>query len=106
VPTSSDIPERWIWPAGRAIALYHWTWYDQGLGEIITGWSQRDEVDDIGYIHLEAESTRDAETMQVDQVGDPLIEPHTFTGLTLLPPSLLQDDGRPLAWLRTLLGTD
>ena len=101
-----DTPQRWTWPHGRAIVLYHWSWYDRGLAEIVNGWSQRGETDDAGYLHLEAESIRDAETMQVDQGGEPLVEPHTFTGLTLLPPSLLQDNGRPLKWIRALLGTE
>jgi hypothetical protein len=28
-------------PGSAAIVLYHWAWYDQRQGEIISGWSQR-----------------------------------------------------------------
>jgi hypothetical protein len=105
MPTS-ETPQRWSWPAGRAIVLYHWAWYDQRLAEIITGWSQRNETDDAGYIHLEAERLREPRTMQVDQEGIPQVESHTLSGLTALPQELRTDDGRPLAWLRSLLGTD
>jgi hypothetical protein len=77
------------------LILYHWAWYDQSLGEIVAGWSQRGEVDEADYIHLEAERLRDPRTMQVDQEGMRQIEPHTLSGLTALPLELRTDDRRP-----------
>jgi hypothetical protein len=106
VPTS-DTPQPWSWPAGRAIVLYHWSWFDQLVGDVVVGWSQRDEVDDAGYIHLEEETHQPARTRQIDRESRDfaVVEPHTFTGLTPLPASLVHDDGTPVAWLRALLGT-
>jgi hypothetical protein len=104
---SSATPERWTWPHGRAIVLYHWSWFDQMVGDVVVGWSQRDEVDDHGYIHLEEETHQSARTRQLDRESRDfaVVEPHTFTSLTPLPASLVYDDGTPIAWLRTLLGT-
>jgi hypothetical protein len=96
--------QTWTWPAGRVLILYHWSWFDQNLGEIIAGWSQRSETDDADYIHLEAERLREAETVRVDQEGRPLIEPYTFSAFTGVPHELSADDGAPLPWVRALLG--
>ena len=96
--------EPWNWPQGRAIVLYHWSWFDPNEGDVITGWSQRNTLDDHGFVHLEAEDTRPARSCEVDPDLDPIVELHTFTSLTPLPLSLKDDDGRPLAWIQTLLG--
>src|SRR5689334_16721566 len=64
---ASDTPERWSWPAGRAIVLYHWSWFDQVVGDVVVGWSQRDELDSYGYIHLEEEIHQPARTRQIDR---------------------------------------
>lgn len=101
-PTTPD----WTWPQGRAIVLYHWSWFDPQEGDIVVGWSQRDTTDEAGYIHLEAENPRPARSVQVDPEARSFlfIEPHTFTALTPLPLSLQDADGRPLPWIRELLG--
>jgi hypothetical protein len=96
----------WTWPAGRALVLYHWSWFDPEQGQVITGWSQRNALDEAGYAHLEAEALEAIRSMWVDpEVRHALfIEPHTFTPLTRLPSELRDGDGAPLTWIRALLG--
>jgi hypothetical protein len=96
--------QTWTWPAGRVLVLYRWTWLDPDADKMIVGWSRRDEADDAGYIHIEAESDQPAVTLRVHPDGMPLIERETFSAFTRLPPSLKEDDGRPLDWVRALLG--
>lgn len=98
-----DQPQ-WTWPAGRAVVLYHWSWFDPQEGDVVVGWSQRDAADERDYVHFEAEHSVPARTVQVDRSGDVFVEPHTFTAMTLLPPSLQDSDRRPLPWIRELLG--
>jgi hypothetical protein len=102
---SNDTPA-WTWPAGRAIVLYEWSWFDQAKGSVISGWSQQSAVDAHGYVHLEAEDVRPPETLQVDQEGYPSIKAHTFTAMTGIPDELSDDAGAPLSWVRALLGAD
>ena len=101
-----DTPQRWTWPAGRAIVLYHWSWFDPAVGEVIVGWSQRGELDERSYVHLEAEDLTPARSLEVDPDLDPIVKPKTLTGLSGLPGELLDDDGTPLPWIRALLGTE
>ncbi len=74
--------------------------------EVITGWSQRNALDEAGYAHLEAEELAPAQSLWVDpEARDFLfIEPQTFTALTRLPSELRDGGGAPLPWIRTLLG--
>lgn len=96
----------WTWPSGRAIVLYHWSWFDPEQADVIVGWSQRDTLDAAGYAHLAAEKIQQARSVWVDpEARDYLIvEPHTFTALTRLPGELRDYDGAPLSWIRALLG--
>jgi hypothetical protein len=107
MPTSSHTSERWSWPADRAIVLYHWRWFDPDLGEVVGGWSQQCEADDADYVHFEADVLYEARTRRIHPKSRRFIvaEPYTFTNMTPLP-SLLLHDGRPLAWIRTLLSAD
>jgi hypothetical protein len=111
VPTSSDTPdtpERWSWPAGRAIVLYDWSWFDRDLGEVVGGWSQQSEADDAGYVHMEADALHEAQTRQIHPESRLFVfaNPHTFSNMTPLPLSLKGDDGLPLPWIRALLGSN
>jgi hypothetical protein len=103
--SQSDTP-KWTWPAGRAVVLYHWSWFDPELGQVIVGWSHRNALDEAGYAHLEPEALVPARSLWVDpEARDFLfVEPETYTALTRLPPSLQESGGRPLAWIRELLG--
>lgn len=103
----SNTPQRWTWPASRAIVLYHWSWFDTKAGGVVAGWSRQSEVDAAGYVHFEEESDRPAETRQIDPESRDFTfaEPHTFTGLTPLPSELRGADGAPLPWIRALLTT-
>lgn len=101
------MPEHtWTWPQGRALVLYHWSWFDPNEGDVITGWSQRNTLDEHSFVHLEAEDTRPARSCEVDLDLAPIIELHTFTALTRLPGELRDDAGAPLPWLRALLRAD
>jgi hypothetical protein len=100
------MPDRtWLWPAGRAVVLYHWSWFDPALGEIVVGWSQRGEADANGFVHFEAERRVGARSLQVYRDGLPLVASQTFSGLSPLPQALQDRDGTPLPWIRALLGT-
>lgn len=101
MPASS---QPWTWPADRVVRLYHWSWFDPGAGGVVTGWSQRGETDDRGFLALEAERGQDGRYMRVYQEGFPSTEPHTFTAMVPLPLELQWDDGRPLPWILELLG--
>lgn len=98
----TDVMTTWTWPQGQAIVLYHWSWFDPAIGDVIVGWSQQREADSAGYVHLEAEQTRPQATVKVFEDGDVLIEPHTFTILTPLPLALHASDGQPLPWVQAL----
>jgi hypothetical protein len=102
--TTPDTPERWSWPAGRAIVLYHWSWFDPDLGDTVVGWSQRGEIDGNGFVHLEAEDFQPARSLQPghDYV---IVKAYTLSPLTALPDELTDDDdGTPLPWVRALIG--
>jgi hypothetical protein len=96
--------ERWSWAADRVLVLYHWRWFDPDLGEVVNGWSQQCAADDAGYVHFEADALHEAQTRQIHPESRRfvVVEVYTFTRMTCLPPGLVQD-GRPLAWIRTLL---
>jgi hypothetical protein len=96
--------QTWTWPAGRVLVLYEWTWFHPDIGEVIGGWSQRGEVDDTGFVHLEAERRRNARSVLVYRDGQLQASLHTFSALSPLPLALLDNDGTPLPWIRTLLG--
>jgi hypothetical protein len=104
--STSDTPERWSWPAGRAITLYHWSWFDPAVGDVIVGWSQRGELDERSYVHLEAENPQQARSLEVDPDLDPIVKAQTFSGFSRLPGELRDDEGTPLPWIRALLGAD
>lgn len=94
----------WQWPPGRILVLYHWSWFDPVVGDVIAGWSQRGEVDGHGMVHFEEERTLARRSVVVFQEGYPAIEPHTFSTMTRLPSELREWDGQPFAWIRALLG--
>jgi hypothetical protein len=104
---SSPSPDAssWAWPSGRALVLYHWSWFDPAIGDVVVGWSQRNTLDTHGFVHLEAERTQPARSLTVDLDLDPIVEAHTFSVLNPLPLSLQEDDGRPLPWVSALLDT-
>ena len=99
--------ECWRWPADRAIVLYRWRWFDPDLGVVVNGWSQQCDADDAGYVDLEADALYEARTRHIHPKSRRcvVVEPSTFTSMTALPPLLMQD-GRLLAWIRTLLSSD
>jgi hypothetical protein len=98
--------QSWTWPAGRMLVLYHWSWFDPALGEVVVGWSQRGELDNNGFVHLEAEESQPARSIAVDPDLDPIVKAHILSPLTRLPGELREDDGKgpPLPWVRVLLG--
>jgi hypothetical protein len=93
----------WIWLDSHCLILYHWRWFDPGAGEVISGWSQHGELDAQGSVHLVAEISQRARSLKVEPAFEPIVTPHTFTGLTQLPRQLTEDDGTPLPWIRALL---
>ena len=93
----------WTWPAGRLLILYHWSWYEPAVGDVIVGWSPQREADSAGYVHLEAEQTRPHETVHVYADGNVLVKAHLFSAMTPLPSALCSADGTPLPWIVTLL---
>ena len=98
--------QRWTWLDGHCLILYHWSWFDPGAGEVISGWSQHGELDERNFVHLAAEIDRPARSLKVDPVLEPIVTPRTFTGLTRLPHELTEDDGTPLPWVRALSSAD
>jgi hypothetical protein len=94
----------WSWPQGRAIVLYHWSWFDPAAGDVITGWSQRGVADQHGFVHFEAEDLRPARSLEARPDLDPIVEAHTFTLMTRLPGELRGPDNLPLPWIQALLG--
>ena len=102
---SSPTSERWSWPAGCAIVLYQWRWYDPDQGEVVSGWSQQHEPDDAGYVDLEADALHDARTRRIptQRRRFVVVEPYTFTSEESLPPLLTHDSG-PQTWICALLG--
>jgi hypothetical protein len=101
----------WQWPEGAAVMIHHWTWADgvddDGMPNLISGWSQTSAPDERNYVHLEAEYAGDellaAQTLWVDPDGLPARKAYTFRAAAGLPPELLDPDGLPVAWLRELL---
>jgi len=100
--SSPDAPA-WAWHAGRALVLYHWSWFDPAIGDVVVGWSQRNTLDDHSFVHLEAENPQQARSIAVDLDLDPIVEAHTFTVFTRLPGELRDPSGQPLPWIRALL---
>jgi hypothetical protein len=63
----------WTWPAGRAVVLYHWSWFDPAIGDVVVGWSRRGELDETGFVHFEAERRRAARSAHVYRDGEPQV---------------------------------
>jgi hypothetical protein len=91
--------------------LHHWTWADgtddDGMPNLVSGWSLASAPNANNYLHLEAEYAGDelvdARTLWLDPDGLPARRAHTFRAVAELPPELLDPDGQPVAWLRALI---
>ncbi len=66
MPLQSPDAPSWSWPAGRVLILYHWSWFEPAIGDVIVGWSRRDTLDAHGFVHLEEESTKPKPSITVD----------------------------------------